>query len=135
MVGDLNAGLQDEVVDVLVFNPPYVPTDDPLPQPPADQDGQQSRNPTFEEDSSFLELSYAGGKDGMEVTDRLLDLIPYMLSNRGVAYILLCAQNKPVEVVEKLQKWGSRWETEIVGSSGKQAGWEKLVIVRIARAI
>lgn len=141
LLGNLASGIRNGEVDMLVFNPPYVPTDDPLPQPPADQKcsglegAERGAGPSFEEDSDFLKLSYAGGKDGMEVTDRLLDSLPSMLSPRGVAYVLLCAQNKPKEVIERLRAWGLQWEIDNVGSSGKQAGWEKLVIVRIARAV
>lgn len=66
----------------------------------------------------------------METTDRLLDAIPSVLSVRGVAYVLLCKQNKPDEVKDRVRAWGG-WQAETVGSSGMQAGWEKLVIVRI----
>lgn len=45
------------LVDVLVFNPPYVPTE-------ADELGTTS-----------IAASWAGGKDGMEITNRLLPLV------------------------------------------------------------
>jgi release factor glutamine methyltransferase len=53
-----------------------------------------------------------------------------------VAYLLLCAQNKPEEVKDRIRglEGGGRWRAETVGMSGKQAGWEKLQIVRIWRA-
>jgi release factor glutamine methyltransferase len=89
----------------------------------------------------LLELSYAGGLDGMEVTNRLLSQIPGMLSPRGVAYVLFCRGNRPEEVKRGIAAWeGGRregrewkWRAETVGSSGKTAGWEKLEIVRIWR--
>lgn len=69
----------------------------------------------------------------METTNRLLDAIPAVLApDRGVAYVLLCKQNRPEEVKERIQGWGG-WCAEMVGSSGMQAGWEKLVIMRIWR--
>lgn len=134
--GDLVSPLRTGSVDVLVFNPPYVPTPD-LPAPPPTELQELRDKTTFEEDSHLLELTYAGGRDGMETTDRLIEALPEVLSERGVAYILLCAQNKPEEVKERIRKMGGgegkEWKAETVGTSGKQAGWEKLQIVRVWR--
>ncbi|KAI0426652.1 methyltransferase domain-containing protein [Xylaria sp. FL1042] len=126
--GDLAAPLRDRSVDVLVFNPPYVPTAE-LPS---------RRQGIDEEDSYLLALSYAGGRDGMETTNRLLESLPRVLSDRGCAYVLLCAQNKPEEVKERVRSLdggGGGWKVETVGSSGKKAGWEKLQIIRIWREL
>ncbi|KAK0730799.1 methyltransferase domain-containing protein [Lasiosphaeris hirsuta] len=134
--GDLATALRGAAADVLVFNPPYVPTEElPALLPPAaageSGDGVASG---WDEDSRLLALSYAGGRDGMETTDRLVAALPAVLSARGVAYILLCAQNKPEEVKERVRGFGAGWKAETVGSSGKQAGWERLQIVRVWRA-
>ncbi|KAK0716996.1 hypothetical protein B0T26DRAFT_613848, partial [Lasiosphaeria miniovina] len=139
--GDLAAPLRAGVVDVLVFNPPYVPTEAlPLPPPPPETSPDIiERKTTFEEDSHLLALSYAGGRDGMETTERLLAALPLTLSAaRGCAYVLLCAGNRPDEVKARVRTWdtdseGRPWRAETVGLSGKQAGWEKLQIVRIWR--
>ena len=134
--GDLTTPLRSNVVDVLIFNPPYVPTEslpsDTIDSKPADR-ANLSPDEAFERDSHLLALSYAGGIDGMETTDRLLDQLPVTLSNRGVAYILLCAQNRPEAVRDRIRKWPDGWSAETVGSSGKKAGWEKLSILRIWR--
>ena len=136
---DLASACRPGVVDVLVFNPPYVPTPNiPLQNKP---NGVKVQGPVdklsgpadFENNSRLLELSYAGGKDGMEVTARLLEQVPVLLSSRGVAYILLCEGNKPEEVKDFIQAWGTKWAVETVSRSGKQAGWEKLQVVRIWR--
>ncbi|KAL4895118.1 methyltransferase domain-containing protein [Aspergillus ambiguus] len=140
LMADLAAPLRPGSVDVLLFNPPYVPTED-LPRLPSatEQDripDEASRSAKFERDSYFLSLTYAGGRDGMETTDRLLEEIPRVLdAARGVAYVLLCAQNKPAEVRERIRAWGDGWNAVFVGNSGVQAGWEKLVIVRIWRDV
>jgi release factor glutamine methyltransferase len=157
--GDLTTPLKPGEVDVLVFNPPYVPTDSvPEFAFPTSTSVQHpaAAAPTFEESSHLLALSYAGGMDGMEVTHRLLRQIPDVLSQRGVAYVLFCKGNKPDEVKDWIRKWESpsaisasaqgstapsevreeakwKWCAETVGSSGKTAGWEKLEIVRIWR--
>ncbi|CAK7200516.1 S-adenosylmethionine-dependent methyltransferase [Sporothrix eucalyptigena] len=127
---DLVSALRPGQVDVLLFNPPYVPT-------PTLPENESTTSDNFARDSHLLELAYAGGHDGMETTDRLLEALPATLSSRGCAYILLCAQNRPEAVKERIRGWPSDdarpWHAETVGSSGKQAGWEKLQIVRIWR--
>lgn len=138
LTGDLCSALRPGSVDVLLFNPPYVPTEALPILPTAAQNDSvaeqsMSRSAKFDNDSYFLSLTYAGGADGMETTDRLLDAIPETLSSRGVAYVLLCKQNRPEEVKQRIRDWAG-WNAETVGSSGMQAGWEKLVIVRIWRA-
>ncbi|SMR60289.1 unnamed protein product [Zymoseptoria tritici ST99CH_1E4] len=123
---DLTTPLRPGCVDVLIFNPPYVPTDI-LPAPEFSAAAGQG---DFERDSHLLSLSYAGGKDGMETTDRLLEQIPDVLSPRGVAYVLLCAQNRPEVVMERVRAWEEGrggWRAEKVGVSGMKAGWEKLI--------
>ncbi|KAF2129856.1 hypothetical protein P153DRAFT_289928 [Dothidotthia symphoricarpi CBS 119687] len=132
--GDLASALRPHSVDVFIFNPPYVPAELPdLARHTGYNDvpagGQKT---SFEQDSYLLELSYAGGEDGMVVTDRMLEQIPGILSKgTGVAYVLLCAQNKPEVVKQRIREWGPGWKAETVGSSGQKAGWEKLQIVRI----
>lgn len=141
--GDLTTPLRPGCVDVLVFNPPYVPSEQ-MPVPPetwsvaeaeaaAGRGSFKDRKTTFDEDTYLLQLSYDGGRDGMETTERLLAALPETLSPRGCAYVLLCARNKPEEVKKKVQELGPEWRVLTVGDSGKKAGWEKLQIVRIWR--
>ena len=126
IVADLCRPICCRSVDVLLFNPPYVPTED-LPVP------AHWSEDTFQRSSYLLALSYAGGEDGMQVTNRLLSDIPGLLTERGVAYVLLCKQNRPDQIMERIRAWGGGWMVESVGSSGLRAGWEKLVILRIWR--
>lgn len=132
VMGDLAAPLRKQAVDVLVFNPPYVPTSE-MPCRPETWTEDFAAKTTFDDDSYLLALSYAGGADGMETTDRLIEGLPEILSPRGCAYVLLCAQNKPELVKARIQAWGDGWRALTVGTSGKTAGWEKLQIVRIWR--
>ena len=131
-MADLTSPFKDGAVDVLIFNPPYVPTSE-MPSRPETFAHQvdSAQKPSFDDDSYLLSLSYAGGKDGMETTDRLLDSLPTVLSPLGCAYVLLCAQNKPDEVKKRVQAFGPQWMAETVSSSGKTAGREKLQVVRI----
>lgn len=134
--GDLTTPLRTGAVDVLIFNPPYVPTEALPRQEFDDSDAATSLtgHAKFERDSHLLALSYAGGHDGMETTDRLLTQLPDVLSPRGVAYVLLCAQNKPDSIASCVRSWPSGWLAETVATSGKKAGWERLCILRIWRA-
>ncbi|OHE90733.1 hypothetical protein CORC01_13956 [Colletotrichum orchidophilum] len=132
-MGDLTNPLRPGSVDVLVFNPPYVPSPELPAQSSATLIADAQRRTTFDEDSYLLSLSYAGGRDGMETTDRLIEALPGVLSPRGCAYILLCAQNKPDEVKSRIEGFGGEWRAVTVGESGKQAGWEKLQIIRAWR--
>lgn len=129
---DLTSPFRDGMVDVLIFNPPYVPSEI---VPIFEQvTNHPSTERTFASDSHLLSLSYEGGRDGMEVTNRLLDQLPSVLSNeRGVAYLLLCKQNEPERVADRIKAWGSAWSVEVVGKSGNKAGWEKLQVIRISR--
>lgn len=135
LCADLTSPLLDANVDVLIFNPPYVPTPS-LPALPTTTtttiNTEDSGSAGFETESHLLSLSYAGGKDGMETTSRLLEALPRVLSARGVAYVLLCAQNRPKEVMGFVSGvLGLRVRS--VGWSGKVAGWEKLSVLRIWR--
>ncbi|KAL6868546.1 methyltransferase domain-containing protein [Trichoderma novae-zelandiae] len=133
VMGDLAAPLRNNSVDVLVFNPPYVPTSE-MPNRPESLAEDLSATTSFDDDSYLLALSYAGGADGMETTDRLIAGLPETLSPRGCAYVLLCAQNRPEAVKARVRGMGGGgWRAETVGSSGKTAGWEKLQVVRIWR--
>lgn len=128
------------VVDVLIFNPPYVPTDT-IPFTSSTAFSNLSTRSSFDEESYYLELTYAGGEDGMGTTNRLLEGLDETLSPRGVLYLLLCAQNKPEQVAERLRtggyggdgSGGPLWKVEKVGSSGLRAGWEVLGIWRVWR--
>lgn len=136
--GDLASSIRTASVDIFIFNPPYVPAELPDFSRHTDYNALPAGKATtsFEQDSYLLELSYAGGAEGMEVTNRMLEQLPRILDpDRGVAYVLLCAQNKPDEVKRRIREWGSGWQAETVGASGKKAGWEKLQIVRIWRDV
>ena len=139
MCADLTSSLRDGVVDLLIFNPPYVPSP-AVPElqylkPGTAIADTECTSRTFEEDSHLLQLSYDGGLDGIEVTNRLLECLPNVLNlARGTAYILLCAQNKPAEIMQRIREWGSGWSVSVVGRSGMKAGWEKLQIIRIWRS-
>lgn len=75
-------------VDVLLFNPPYVPTD---------------MDETIE-GAEKLQHSWAGGKKGRELIDIFLDqYVPRLLSKpHGVAYMIALAENNIQELCDVL---------------------------------
>ena len=76
-------------VDVLIFNPPYVPT-------PDDEVG-----------SSGIEASWAGGKDGRVVLNRALPQIARLLSKpHGAAYVITVDDNLPEDIADKMKVHG-----------------------------
>ncbi|CAM9602644.1 unnamed protein product [Ectocarpus fasciculatus] len=69
-------------VDVLIFNPPYVPTED------EEVDG-----------SCGISASWAGGINGRLIIDKFLPMIKMLLRpGLGVCYLLLVKENKPKEI-------------------------------------
>ncbi|KAK8812013.1 hypothetical protein WA538_003966 [Blastocystis sp. DL] len=100
LLSGMASRLQNKV-DMIVFNPPYVPT---------------------ESEETFLpsiESAYAGGVRGREVIDRLLPDISSILRTGGVFYLLLERENNPEEVMAILEKKGLRGNVMVDCSSDK----------------
>ncbi|CAG0919880.1 unnamed protein product [Notodromas monacha] len=74
-------------VDLLVFNPPYVPTDD-------------------DEVQVDTARRWAGGENGRRVIDRLLPDVHELLSPGGRFYLVALAQNDPSNICEVLNRSG-----------------------------
>ena len=79
-------------IDVLLFNPPYVPTS-------ADEAerGQSTHD---------ISATWAGGPRGRLVLDRLLPRLGHLLSPRGRFYLLGVRENDPSDVCVVLQSMG-----------------------------
>lgn len=113
----LATNIRPGLVDILLFNPPYVP-DEIVPE-----------IPNTEDDNTWLDLALLGGKDGMEVTWKLLDRLDTTLSSNGMAYLIFCKRNKPEQVAKLLEKRG--WSAKQIGE--RKAGWEVLSVWRFTR--
>ncbi|XP_057653711.1 methyltransferase N6AMT1 [Diorhabda carinulata] len=74
--------------DVILFNPPYVVTE------PCELSGEG------------LNRSWAGGCNGTEITNELLQALPDLLSEKGACYIVLLKENKPLEIVKYMDALG-----------------------------
>lgn len=131
-------GRLDEGVDLLVFNPPYVVTDDDEIPRIGTRNRHESESETFHEPESepeshhgplntgnLLSSSWAGGKDGMRVTSQFLSRIPVWLSRRGRFYLLLCQVNDVEGALEILKT--SRLDAWV--TMERKCGNERLFVV------
>lgn len=114
---NLLLAVRPHAVDVLVFNPPYVPAAE-VPKIPEDAHDEQ-----------WLDLALLGGADGMDVTWRVLHSLDHILSARGSAYILFCARNNPEDVKAVMRRRG--WAVREVMC--RKAGWEVLSVLEFRR--
>ncbi|KAF5176361.1 Methyltransferase n6amt1 [Thalictrum thalictroides] len=76
------------MIDVIVVNPPYVPT-------PEDEVGKDG-----------IASAWAGGENGRSVINRILPVADKLLSNRGWLYMLTLAANNPREICNIMRKKG-----------------------------
>lgn len=113
----LTTAIRKNSVDVLVFNPPYVPAEE-VPALPVE-----------EMDDKWLDLALLGGEDGMVVTWEVLFNLESILAEGGVAYILFCARNKPDDVAKIMKERG--WNVEVVVH--RKAGWEVLSVLEFRK--
>jgi len=100
-------------VDLLLFNPPYVPTD------ATEADAAQYNR--------SIAGAWAGGCHGMDVTEQLLCIVPELLSDKGLFYLVCVLQIDHAGI--------SRRMNEQYGLSSKivlqrRAGGEHLIILK-----
>ncbi|OSD05886.1 putative methylase [Trametes coccinea BRFM310] len=115
LTGPLRRRLR-HAVDIMLFNPPYVPTD----TDEAD-DAQQRAN---------IAGAWAGGHDGMEVTNTLLDQVESLLSAKGRFYLVAVKQNDIHGICQRmLSQHGLKGETVLQ----RRAGREHLYVLKFTR--
>mmetsp|Transcript_23147 Transcript_23147/g.39780 ORF Transcript_23147/g.39780 Transcript_23147/m.39780 type:complete len:205 (+) Transcript_23147:93-707(+) len=111
---DLLGGLQQRLngaVDLLVCNPPYVPT-------PSEEVGLHD-----------LTAAWAGGLNGREVIDRVLELAKVLLSPSGTFYLVCIKPNAPQEIASSMRTFGFIPKLVIK----RDAGDERLYVIRFQR--
>eukprot|EP00903_Cladosiphon_okamuranus_P015185 g14039.t1 len=96
-------------VDILVFNPPYVPT------------------PPEEVGSKDIAAAWAGGERGREVVDRFLPAVKELLSPTGCFYMVTVEDNDPAEIISIMRGYGVHGEVVL----RRRAKNEALSILRM----
>lgn len=91
VVTDIASGLETRLtrsVDVMVVNPPYVPT------------------PVEEVGGNGITSAWAGGENGRSVIDKILPIADKLLSDRGWLYMVTLTANEPSEICLNMRKKG-----------------------------
>ncbi|XP_058815250.1 uncharacterized protein LOC131678857 [Topomyia yanbarensis] len=120
---DLLNGFRPGLIDLLVFNPPYVPT--------CGEPGErlEEQIEQFGAEGYDLVKSWAGGLDGMVVTNKILNELDRLLSPVGVFYLLLLRENKPTEIIRRLES--EHFKVNIVKE--RKIRGEHLFVLKVAR--
>ncbi|CAE6432826.1 unnamed protein product [Rhizoctonia solani] len=103
-------------IDVLVFNPPYVPTEE--------------EEAIIAQSQGEIAGAWAGGFDGMAVTNRLLDELDSVLSPKGCFYLVALKQNDPPGIIARMRE---EWSLDGKVILQRRAGREHLFIIRFTR--
>lgn len=103
--------------DLVLFNPPYVPTDD-----------DELERALLTRDIS---AAWAGGADGRFVIDKFLTTLPQFLSADSLAYVILLHGNKPEEVADFAARLGLISEVVM----RREAGIERLYVLRLSKFV
>ncbi|GIL50868.1 hypothetical protein Vafri_6848 [Volvox africanus] len=98
-------------VDIMVFNPPYVPT------------------PDEEVERGGIASAWAGGYRGRRIIDRVLQLLPELLSPRGELFMVTVAENEPQGIIEEMLGFGFLGRI----AAARQADEEALQILHLWR--
>ncbi|KAF7320036.1 Hemk methyltransferase family member 2-like [Mycena kentingensis (nom. inval.)] len=121
----INSSLADPIlrrlessVDILLFNPPYVPTyNDEAVAAQSDRD---------------IGGAWAGGEHGMQVTDVLLPTVAQLLSPGGRFYLVAVAQNNIPEIQRRMKE-DYKLDSEVISSLSPFRSLKELDQVVISR--
>ena len=89
--GSLASGLLYRLkhsIDVMMFNPPYVPT--------------VSEESSIAQTSRGIEGAWAGGEAGMEITNSFLEVVSELLSSQGRFYLVALKANDVTGIRQKM---------------------------------
>jgi len=103
-------------VDILLFNPPYVPT--------------YSEEVDDAQHGADIQGSWAGGMDGMEVTNLLLQQVDNLLSPIGQFYLVAVQQNDVPRIRKRMLDEHGLHSTVVLQ---RRAGREHLFVIRFNR--
>lgn len=118
---DLLNGFRPNSVDILIFNPPYVVT--------ADEELVEENGACGGAFNASIKKSWAGGIDGRRIMDKVFERLDSILTKKGVAYVLVIEENKPNEIIFKLNQL--KFDAAIVAE--RRIRGEHLYVMKIQR--
>ncbi|KAH7104550.1 S-adenosyl-L-methionine-dependent methyltransferase [Auriculariales sp. MPI-PUGE-AT-0066] len=102
-------------IDILLFNPPYVPT--------------SNEEAALAQTDRGIAGAWAGGADGMEVTNQLLASLDSLLSPTGRFYLVALTQNDIPGITRRTFEQGFACQVVLK----RRAGGEHLHVLRFTR--
>lgn len=122
LLSDLFSALdKNNKFDLIIFNPPYVPSD-----PLTLEKGIDPSDPINLEKG--IDLAVNGGKDGLEIITKFLTELDSFLSKNGICYLLVSSLNKINKIKKQLSE--KRMTCEIIAS--KKLFFEELFVLKIS---
>lgn len=129
---DLLTSFKPSCIDLLVFNPPYVPTliDDCASNIPEqnkfyDIDAEK----VYSSRDKMLIKSWAGGVDGCEIINRVISVLPDILAPDGIFYLLIIKDNNPEKVMNDLKNIGFQADQIM----DRKIRGEHLIVLKVSR--
>lgn len=114
---------------MLLFNPPYVVTSEEELSigPPL--------LPFIGESNNLLYKSWAGGSDGIQVLEKLLPLLPFILSKNGIFLLVASDCNNPMDLISSFKRkyhhLNTPWVIDIILK--RRCGIELLSIIKFEK--
>lgn len=129
---DLLTSFKPNSIDLLVFNPPYVPTptDDGernIPEQNKFYDKDAESVYKTHDDEKMLIKSWAGGADGCEIINRVIFNLEHLLAPNGVFYLLIIRDNNPEKIKKDLNNMGYQAQQVI----DRKIRGEHLIVLKI----
>lgn len=116
---DLLGAFRRKSIDILLFNPPYVVTEN---------EEIHNRNSGVVFNDNIIK-SWAGGLNGRQIMDKVFVELDNLLAMNGVAYVLVIKDNKPDEIIADLVRL--KFTAIIIGD--RKIRGEHLFILKIER--
>lgn len=115
-------------VDLLLFNPPYVPTpDEEVVNSTTDNDNND------DDDDRWIAAAWAGGTHGRRVVDRFAPQLAALLRHpKGVAYVVTVDDNRPYELAKQ---WREQYQFIVTPLLRRRARNEYLTVQKVIWAV
>ena len=116
LLSGINIQMIDAQIDILIFNPPYVPT--------TNEELCKSQN------EKSLSAAWSGGIDGRIVIDKFIQKSNFykILAKKSFFYLVTIAMNKPDEIMDFLKQSPFNLNAQIVAK--KRVVQEMLIIIK-----